>query len=710
MKNNSTIRKDERTALKMGLAASQARLLTITARLADNELRSQTINNAKMRLATQSSQASDEYVSALNNAQLMFSNTDINGLARSQALTFNNLISYSQYNNQYGLVNSAGLLLVNEKDAAIYERHKNDLEGFLGEYGLKWDTTFFDDSQGKDKASSTELSDKLVSFYGTGHIDNNSSKGYNFGELFKNMTNEQLENLYLKSLTEEASIEKMNYDVYSKAYYNTVKLLYSEAIPKFKEKIFGGSNSMMLDEIANYVASNAASKPLGQGDDYVRDYLYGRLALSNYADRNKDGSKTTADMTYCYNNISQYLTSGGKESLKEMLDSLMDINSSNKAGFRDKTLGYSEISSNDGNKEITIAGIKIFIDVGGVTRVDEGTFGSDGYDGTYDEDVLNKLNNYLSSKHLSNFQGSQLKTTLNDIANLLSSKCNYSEMDNANCMYRYDSNNDVIYRIPLDYSTRQAAYKAIVMEYLNSIQSMAFLDPTTLDSQTLQASKNNFSQYDTNPVYGTRGNGALEGLVSENPSYLQNFPGLVAAVGSDIYNYGSDAFKSVLNTYLAELMLDVLGEPKYSWVDENDPSSTQNSDSKAQWYSNLFNRMQKGYKVLENGLANSQEWIEYAFETGLVTMEQVDKSFNWVGLDYKTCANIYENSDNSDAVAKAEAKYNRAMNDIKQKDSMYDLQLKNIDTEHQSLQTEYDSVKGVMNKNIERTMKFDQSA
>ena len=50
----------------MGMAASQARLLTITARLADNELRSQTINNAKMRLAAQSSQVSENYINALN--------------------------------------------------------------------------------------------------------------------------------------------------------------------------------------------------------------------------------------------------------------------------------------------------------------------------------------------------------------------------------------------------------------------------------------------------------------------------------------------------------------------------------------------------------------------------------------------------------------------------------------------------------------------
>jgi hypothetical protein len=187
---------------------------------------------------------------------------------------------------------------------------------------------------------------------------------------------------------------------------------------------------------------------------------------------------------------------------------------------------------------------------------------------------------------------------------------------------------------------------------------------------------------------------------------------MLEGLGTGVYRsgFGSEAFTTVLETYLADLMLDVLGEPKYAWVDENDPASTQNSDAKAQWYENLFRRMQKGYKVLENGLASSPDWIEYAFESGLVTMEQVDKSFNWIGLDYKTCANIFENSDTSDIVAKAEATYNRAMNDIKQKDNMFDIQLKNIDTEHQSLQTEYDSIKGVINKNIERTMKFDQSA
>ena len=100
----------------MGMAASQARLLTLTARLSDNELRSQTINNAKMRLATESSQASENYINALNNATLKFTNYDETGAALTQPLTYNSLMAYSSYNTQYGLVNSSGQILVSEAE------------------------------------------------------------------------------------------------------------------------------------------------------------------------------------------------------------------------------------------------------------------------------------------------------------------------------------------------------------------------------------------------------------------------------------------------------------------------------------------------------------------------------------------------------------------------------------------------------------------
>jgi hypothetical protein len=171
----------------------------------------------------------------------------------------------------------------------------------------------------------------------------------------------------------------------------------------------------------------------------------------------------------------------------------------------------------------------------------------------------------------------------------------------------------------------------------------------------------------------------------------------------------SEQFKTVVKSYFVDKMIEETGEPKYAWIDSTDTQNTGNADSKAQWYTNLFTRMQQGYKTLENGLANSTQWLEYALESGIVTMEQVDKSYNWDSLDYKACTRITEVTDDA-AVAKAEAEYNRAMNDIESKDNIYDIQLKNIDTEHTALQTEYDSIKTVISKNIERNFKFNQSA
>ena len=140
-----------------------------------------------------------------------------------------------------------------------------------------------------------------------------------------------------------------------------------------------------------------------------------------------------------------------------------------------------------------------------------------------------------------------------------------------------------------------------------------------------------------------------------------------------------------------------------SWIDVNDKNA--NGQAKYEWYSNLFSRMQQGFTVIQDGLASSNEWIQFALENGLATLEQVDSEGNWNGLSYANCSDITERT-NDQAVTIAEAEYNAAMNKIENKDKKYDLELKNIDTEHNSLQTEYDSIKSAIDKNIERTFKI----
>lgn len=61
--------------------------------------------------------------------------------------------------------------------------------------------------------------------------------------------------------------------------------------------------------------------------------------------------------------------------------------------------------------------------------------------------------------------------------------------------------------------------------------------------------------------------------------------------------------------------------------------------------------------------------------------------------------------DTSDATT---ASYEAYCRELEVQDKLFDMELKNIDTEHTACQTEVDSVKKVIDKNIERTFKvFD---
>ena len=755
----------------MGLAASQARLLTITARLADNELRSQTINNAKMRLATQSAQASDEYIDALNGTRLMFTNTSADGLAQTQILTFNNLMQYSQYNNQYGLVNAAGQLLVSEEDARIFEKCGNNLETFLKEHDLEWSTTFFEDPN---------LINKLTSFYSSSTSDINQALANYFG----GKTNADLKEMYLYSTSQKASIEKMNYENYSKNLYQEYLRLYDNTIPQFRRDIFGDSDAAAKEQD---VINKFGEKGAAGGPAWWAKYelLQGLSIVPAIVNTRSTADGGTGGAAYALNNVKDYLNPGVYEQLEAWILSFCDQvypgTGTPTASFMS---GTGTVATTDSPKyPLYDKGTVIEYENDGVTpkkyQYSDGTTGTEKFKQISDDaisalgleqgqvyklkDVEIHINDWTIRPGVTNptsasdfvkksfitvnghdffvdntryTDGSQASIpapispatwsdppTLNEIMDLLE-RIKVVKTDENDPGYEYCES----YQIPKkfvppnseekDYTggnmwisniynptnpqyTKEEMYRLFVSEYFKMIlDTKGYFDPQAYAENnagvpTLQnyiTAKNLFlNEYGFIPD-------DIECLIDFNKMFVKNITS------------GNNAFANIVSIYAINKALDVLGEPNFAWIDKSDLSNTGNADSKAQWLTNIFNRMQYGYKVLENGLAKSADWLEYAFESGLVSMEQVDLSYNWIGLDYKSCANIYEETDNSKEAARAEAKYNRAMNDIKQKDSMYDLQLKNIDTEHNSLQTEYDVIKQVIKGNIERTMKFNQSA
>lgn len=173
--------------------------------------------------------------------------------------------------------------------------------------------------------------------------------------------------------------------------------------------------------------------------------------------------------------------------------------------------------------------------------------------------------------------------------------------------------------------------------------------------------------------------------------------------------------------------------------------------TKAQWYTNLWYKMngsdtankwfdetaedgttqfsiyhpqeftgQGFYEIIENNLYNSSTWIEFALEHGIVTLERADfynpsenneKALEMSGEGIVWNSIIYTNSsdivavDDEKAISIAEVKYKKAMNEIQAKDKKYDQDLKKLDTEHNALQTEYDVVKDIISKNVDRSFK-----
>ena len=667
----------------MGMSASQARLLTITARLADNELRSQTINNAKMRLSTQSAQASDNYINALNDANMMFSNYDLTGTSQSQLLTYNALTSYSSYNNQYGLVSSASQLLVSESEAAMFKAADGNVNAYLKAHGLEYTTTYFE----KDK----------------------EIKNDDYPVPYNLVGADRLKEMYEAYNSDLTSSEYEKYESYFSRFLQTTEALKAGSKEIVKSYLMYSGNSPQL------------YNPTGSSGDSVSIGIVG-ISNGQLANAFKNAF-TNGNNTYSISNLEKMgLTEAGIAALNEIVNSVghdgavgtisekRDLKANNDGTYTLTDGNMTITIGKDQNGKITVSGNSDLVVSGSTNTEDDYSYTWD-QNATTIEGVINSLT-YTDCEGTYNFKAN--KDTSGNLtgANAVyryPDKADFKEAldDLADEIVGYVSSNEELFNFGTfgkNMLERESSGRLPAGIDLNKVLKSGKTYKTVLSEYT--DASNNFFKL----VAG--GNASqLQELLDNNSISVKDLEDidLLLKAMKKYKIKPSDEFKTVIDKTIIDQMIDKYGEPKYAWVDETDSTNSGNADAKAQWYTNMFNRMKSGYKTIENGLASSSEWLRFALESGLVTMEQVDKSYSWKSLDYKTCSNITEQTDNSEAVSKAEAEYNRAMKDIDAKDSMYDIQLKNIDTEHTALQTEYDSVKSVISKNIDRTFKFNQN-
>lgn len=714
----------------MGMAASQARLLSITSRMSDNELRSQLINNAKMRLTTDSSKASEKYLAALNEAQMMFSNYDTAGNSQYQQLTFSNLTSYSAYNNQYGLVNKSGQLLVSENDASKYTEALNKakadpdvdvndpdsvnskaLEEFLKSYGLEKTTTYFDNSE------ITSIDPNIRKIYegdmefeygvdanGMPKADRISGIHYGYDESLKTKDY----GIY-KSLLDDYSSAKQNWKAVSKQ----AEQAYVKNLPSK-----GGDYEKVYQEVIEW--SNSL-EPQYDKNGNITGYL-----------RNNNGyemSKAVTDAATYMSYMEQFYTNVGSKWL--------DPNVTNKA-FHDTMKWYFSLRDQLTSGQSTYS-------------APSQAYMREGYTPTlspvYKKDALG-----LPTTEIDHYE---YTISVDDQVNYPVSSDKYPDKDTG--MTDADGNPITVPVLEIqERKITQEEFVQSVADMYRFFQSevLSQLDPEdeefrdiyiqkTGDPDKYDKAKKAYQNASKNLslfIFGKDvGKGSYDKLddmewilygdwndpTDPSKGRTNNPAGPTTAIDTSeggitydltfkIPNSLEDKdlpyranFQVVKDIYLSEKMIEEFGAPKYTWIDKNNPD--ENAEKKAEWYTNLFNRMNEGgYQALETGLAHSSEWIKFALESGLVSMEQVDVKRQWVSTMYSNCSNITESQVDVD-ITVAEAEYNKTMNEIEAKDKRYDIELKNIDTEHQSLQTEYETIKSVIDKNVERNFKMFQA-
>ena len=585
----------------MGLAASQARLLSITSRLSDNELRSQTITNAKMALASRTSNASAEYMDALSSTKLMFSTYDASGNKMTQQLSAVSLATYAELKNQYGVINNAGQIMVSELDAANYLASAT-LADFLEKYGVAEAT--------RTDKENPEYIDQATYIWGP---DWKTWQAGGTTDAPGGLNGREPQKPDYTKVTEKRD---PNSELYTK-FMNASAGCYNQAM--------GSRDVCYLHVLAHLLALDSSYSGLHNlftttlGDSFT-------IGTNKITGSNINHNGKTPDML----EVSQKVCEDGIMAAKDEADMQELIDMTNDPSTDPQALKNKQLLSN------------YVIDAAGNAQLK-----------TLKQKVIDL---YYAVENRSAL-GIDYETTLKDSMR--------SFQEDMTLL-------DVTYTVELDIPAWQAAHDEWEAEMEKQIEILNSMEPT-MTVIDLEYTDKNAAQWYINLWH--RMNGPSD------------------------YKVELDGFEN--GARADEKTKAALGEQE---TGTTSPANGLTAGGQLLW------------TVLEDGLYNNPEWLQAALENGTVTLERVNftepteegsglDEVTWTSILYTNATDISEEQDEA-AITKAEIEYQATVKDIESKDKQYDNVLKRLDTEHSALQTEYDSIKSIIDKQIERHLKM----
>jgi hypothetical protein len=790
----------------MGLSASQAKLLTITARLADNELRAQFITNSKVRLADESNAASSEYMKALDSTNFMYNYYDANGEKNFLKLTAGTVNEYSSLKNQYGLINRYGQIMVGSEDIRNYEDTTvTTLADFLAKYDVELTdnpkyTLALEDLYGIN--GMRYHNGEAVSnnqFYNTVNSKMTNVFSSTFGNYNPPIVTKNAEGVWAANpaiLTQADTAYNTAFSAYGSA-LNAASLAYKSAATSHANTYLGRSNFTVQQNIDDYNSAMGGARTTYNGAvAQAVTNLNTALAAIGAPALNTQVQALKTNMNVALNNTTtpaglnnQY--AGVQSFAGNWLEQMGQI-----TGVAD---GVLSASSSGGALVLPATGIN----VGSVQNL-QPAMPLASLDDAEAFELINNFELEMSKSGINiDLMGTKSPTsTVRDwaigLAALLvvpqggemvsvskvSGQHNFQPRStdgwNGSFVIKGGSNNFGYYNF--QFTTEQIAAGEVLGKYLYNLD-------TTMNSRqipntngpgdtNLVPDKGNLTAYlSMLAIYGEALAlpGQVNGTQNADTSHVNSTGG-----SSSVLQTNQTKFQSVINNIarddLKNNVLDKISkvsladytahvadtkaayDPTYTaWKDSfkaeiqkiadymnkcvasADDFKTEleklpnkqipnEKDPKCEWYTNLWYRMGSPsdkektpvnglhYVQIDDRFLSNDAWLKYALENGIISMEQVIfneqgstttpalQNREWKSIKYSASADITEQEDKT-RISKAEIKYEKSLREIQAKDKQYDQDLKKLDTQHNALQTEYESLKSVIDKNVERSFK-----
>ncbi len=695
----------------MGLAASQARFLCITARKADCEYKSTELAQQKLEITNQLSDISNEYSNAMNATKLVWDNDAVDNV---YGLTYGLLMTPSALNdyNPYMVTSASGAIILNGEYARAAQAAGISKAGGTGSQasrdkfiqalvpgGIVTQETADNITVNDYRATLNTAENKIEIAEGVSAgagVSWNPSAGMGADPLNKSV----VDAMDLSGLANSESIGQQLID--------------------WGQMVISGSQITSVEYQRNLDNLNGLVK------DVNAKKITNEVIAQLEKDKNAYTSQFAEDHTYTteeQNTIDYY------DNMIDNAKSIVAGNVDTAGNLLDNSGAPTGVTLNTALSEILN---QLKTDVDNYKTTYSGTNVSAGNN---DGGLINTSANSLNATG---------KVTNNGVETTVNHQITVVENGNIN-HYKSEINEMTIGDILTSNivlvssaGTNKEDFRDKVEKLFDSIVEVLGYSPTAdlsgtglnIDDASQQALEFAYKMMKTQVFSGnfecTSGSRDSEKSMTENSAYQNavKYNGFVTMDGdkysavslsnllSMFLTYYDNGLNGINSDYVVGKTTDtsvyVTDNTGYMYLAQDDPDHVDSIvDKSADFFDQLYNNIcEHGWR--EDAMIDDYEYLESAIKDGRYSLSSLNEDGYYYQTRYNETGYLIEESD-TDAIARAEAEFTSKKAELTYKEDAIDLKTKQLDAEISSLSTEYDTVKTLISNSISKTFSLFQN-